>query len=126
MGEIILITPYESRGEISKTARFLKKRYIRKVQPKNIFIYASSDKKAVITSLIMRDIIKNRIIYNPVCIIDNFLKLLIEPQKINIGIIIIVNPEQISDMINILKNNKIKHNFIRKEIISIQKQFTSR
>ena len=127
MEEIILVAIGELKSDIL-IINFLKKKFIiKKIAPKNIVIYASSNKKTIKTSLIMRDVIKNRIIYYPVCIMNNFLRLLIEPPKINRGTIIIANLKQISYMINIIKENK-KYNLMTplEEVFLIQKRFTSR
>ena len=129
MEEIILITIHE---EILEIARFLKKRYVKKIRPRNIIIYTSSDKEAINTSLIMRDVIKNKIIYNSVCIIIQFKKLVNELSLafggINRSRIILANFEQINEMVDIINNNKINYNFIKNNIISIQiqKRFTER
>ena len=121
MEEIILITTHE---KILETARFLKKRYVKKIRPRNIIIYTSSDKEAINTSLIMRDVIKNKIIYNSVCIIIQFKKLVNELSLafggINRSRIILANFEQINEMVDIINNNKINYNFIKNNIISIQ------
>ena len=129
MEEIILITIDE---EILEIARILKKRYVKKIRPRNIIIYTSSDKEAINTSLIMRDVIKNKIIYNSVCIIIQFKKLVNELSLafggINRSRIILANFEQINEMVDIINNNKINYNFIKNNIISIQiqKRFTER
>ena len=121
MEEVILITTHE---KILETARFLKKRYVKKIKPRNIIIYTSSDREAINTSLIMRDVIKNKIIYNSVCIIIQFKKLVNELSfafgGINRSRIILANFEQINEMVDIINNNKINYDFIKNNIISIQ------
>jgi len=118
MEEVILITTHE---KILETARFLKKRYVKKIKPRNIIIYTSSDREAINTSLIMRDVIKNKVIYNSVCIIIQFKKLVTELSfGINRSRIILANFEQINEMVDIINNNKINYDFIKNNIISIQ------
>jgi len=113
MEEIILVVSHENH-RISKIANFLKKKFIiKKVWPRNIVIYASSNKKTIKTSLIMRDVIKNRIIYYPVCILQKSRELFESTNSTNKVAIIVANPKQISGIIQTLKNtNKTNLDFI--------------
>jgi len=113
MEEIILVAIGELKSDIL-IINFLKKKFIiKKIAPKNIVIYASSNKKTIKTSLIMRDVIKNRIIYYPVCILQKSRELFESTNSTNKVAIIVANPKQISGIIQTLKNtNKTNLDFI--------------
>jgi hypothetical protein len=65
--------------KIQKTARFLKKRHIRKVTPKNILIYSVERKYKIADNI--RNIIQSKIILYPATSLENKLSELLDNLK---------------------------------------------
>lgn len=59
--EILLV--HGSEINISRTAKFLKERHVKKILPRNIFIHSTAEKSASEMALVIRDVVKNKILH---------------------------------------------------------------
>lgn len=97
---------YENKEpKVSRSIGYvLKDKYTNIVEPKNIKIYSSKISQAD-TACIIRGIVRNRVVYYPKCILDEFFSFYSKKQK---GVIFVGNQRQIEKMVDVIGSDNYK------------------
>lgn len=105
---------YENKLKVSKNIGYiLKNKYTNIIQPKNIYIYSSVSQAS--TACVIRGIIRNKTIFYPKCILEEFFNFFNKKQK---GIIFVVSQKEIETIVDSISDHRYEI-LIEKKIIKI-------
>ncbi|MFQ5661882.1 MAG: hypothetical protein ACE5F2_01360 [Candidatus Paceibacteria bacterium] len=111
--EILLVR--ESEANTSKIARFLKKRHVRKIFPRNIFIHSTMEKDVSKVAYIIRDVIENKIVHEYEYLVDK-IDVFFKKDNVEERDILVTDLDEIKKILKFVKN-KYGINFDRRKKI---------